>query len=264
MINLIQLFSNKNADLYILIFALVMLVFTLINLLYLLIVEKKTIYINISKKKQLFNIIFKKIFPIAFALFFFLWTIIFLFPEVTNAVLVPDNSQKITLKNTSKETETYLLLGRLTYHDIWIPIIPTPNNFNITPTVKVTPNTEKNIMVRAGLDDIRYLAIYKSYNSMKYSELASGLTLELPQNDIVLYSNSFKKNISNKPTVTHSFYYISTAIYFTALLNCLWIFLKISYSSNIKIILYVLLLSSISILSAYLLYLSITSLLIFI
>lgn len=190
--------------------------------------------------------IYNKIIPITFGVFLLVEVLLQFFPMISNSIFPADSYQKLTIKNQkdnilkeNNKIQTVVILGRLSYSNTWIPIIPYSPLLNCSPIFKLQPNTKTTMKIRTGTKDIDHLIVAKLKKS-KYYESTNGVVLSVPRNEIVIYTNCMNQ-LTEKPNVFLLPIILNIIMYFTAIIGAIWIFFnRLSKLKNKNIIVIIL------------------------
>ena len=167
--------------------------------------SKNTYSLNL---KNIRGYVVSKILPCLFIAIFLLYAINSFFPAILNSIFPPDSYQTITITNNKKTSQDLILLGRISYSNDWIPIIPFNDDFQLVPLMNFAPSEKKSCNIRTGTKDIDYI-IVANVSHNKINNETDAITMSVPRNNIAVYTESMNK-LSNKPNI----YFWGTINYF--------------------------------------------------
>ena len=150
---------------------------------------------SLEKKQTLsyiFYTILHKILPCLFIFLLLCQTTNLLFPSLLNSIFPPDSHQKITITNDKEAPQSMILLGRMSFSNEWIPILPFNNNLQFTPLKILLPSEKITYNIRTGLKDIDHIIIANLTNSRLENDV-DALVFYVPCNDIAVFSKTMGK-----------------------------------------------------------------------
>jgi hypothetical protein len=189
---------------------------------------------QLKGKKPTITIIFSTlkniVVPIAFLALFIFWNLLNFIPSTINNFFPPDSYQNISITNNDKDVQTISVLGRLSYSNVWIPIIPSSPLIQKTPILKLSPNQKEKIQIRTGVNDIDHIIVTNLTNK-KYQNEIEGIVLSVPRNEIVVYSNVMD-TLSLKPDIFILPFVTNVVLNFAGIIGCICLFFKFHFSNK--------------------------------
>jgi hypothetical protein len=165
-------------------------------------------------------------------------TINSLFPAILNYIFPSDSHQTIIITNNKKISQDLILLGRMSYSNDWIPIIPFNNSLQFVSLRGFKPTEKVNYNIRTGTKDIDHIIIANVTNKT-YNKGIDAIVLPVPCNDVAIFTEPMSKlNIKVNVYLFGIINYF--LLYFTAIVGSIALFLilffKIDKEALIKII----------------------------
>jgi len=185
---------------------------------------------------KIISISIYRIIPILYIIFLFFWSLMSFIPITISHFLPADSKQIFTLTNNTKKNTDFALVGRLSYSNVWKPIIPYSPLFQGCAVKTLKKGESMKMELRTGVKDIDYLMIV----NFSKDERAKGAILSLPRNEFALFIGQLRE-LPTKPSIFLLTIILNIVLYFSALIGCMCIFciLYNSISFNlVKLIIY--------------------------
>ncbi|MDR0926233.1 MAG: hypothetical protein LBO69_00515 [Ignavibacteria bacterium] len=159
---------------------------------------------------------------VVFYVFLVLWSVLCFVPVSFNGILPADTEQVINIHNNTNEEQKVLLVGRLSYSNDWVPVIPYSPEFQGTPITTLIGGEKAKLRLRVGVNDIDNIIIANVTKS-SYSGKVGGIVLPLPQNEIVVYTEPMNE-LARKPEVSILHQLLNICMYITGIVGFVWLF----------------------------------------